>query len=52
MDEDIDPLIKKLSNILRNLKKCPNRKYLKSTLQAKASESRQIYDNYRIISIN
>lgn len=45
MDEDIDPLIKKLSNILRNLKKCPNRKYLKSTLQAKASESRQIYDN-------
>lgn len=40
---DIDILIKKLTNTLKNFKKSPNRRFLESTLLAKAEESNNIY---------
>lgn len=44
MDQQIHGLILKLSNILKNLRKAPRRKYLKSTLKNKLENSRVLYN--------
>lgn len=44
MESEVDSLVRKLTNILRNLKKSPNRRFLKQTLISKAQESRNIYN--------
>lgn len=44
MENDIDILVKRLTNILRNFRKSPNRRYQKNTLLIKASESHEIYN--------
>lgn len=45
MEAIVDTKIKKLTNILKNLKKAPNRRYLKNTLEKKLSESYTLYNN-------
>lgn len=45
MEEQLNNLLQKLSTILKNLRKSPKRRYLRSTLRKKYNLSREIYDN-------
>lgn len=45
MEKQLKPLIHELETILRNLRKAPSRKYLKSTLTEKLKRARVLYED-------